>query len=54
MARNIFSISQMGISWNFIALLFYEISMFEVARVCNQCGCAPFKFDLVFLTPWAT
>jgi hypothetical protein len=32
----------------------YEISLFEAAHVCNQRGHTPFKFGLVFLTPWTT
>lgn len=54
----ILEISLQYIKWVFHGISFcclvYEISLFEAAHVCNQCSCTPFKFNLIFITPWAT
>jgi hypothetical protein len=51
-------ISLQYLKWVFHGISFrclvYEISLFEATHVCNQGGHTPFKFGLVFLTPWAT
>jgi hypothetical protein len=43
------------LKWVFCIISFrclvYEISLFEVALVCNQRGPTPFNLGLVFLTP---